>query len=161
MALRDGYTGGGAFTDATRAAIYEVGSGRCIGCGRTDLSAQHRDARGLGGTSNRAIGSPANGVPLCGDGTRGSHGWTESNPEWAELLGWRLGPGFDAEQTPFWTRYGWRRWHIEDDGFPSILLVDDDDLDRTDLRRQAIATYLAAVAKREVRTWAPARTRIA
>lgn len=141
-------TGGGAFSDAARAAIYEAGNQRCVGCGRPDLSAQHRNARGMGGTTNRAVGSPANGVPLCGDGVRGSHGWAEKNPEWAELLGWRLLPGQDAEETPFWTRNGWRRWLIEPDGFPSVLFVDDDDLDRVEDRKRAIGVYLADVARR-------------
>lgn len=139
----------GRFSDATRAAIYEAGNGRCIGCGGTDLSAQHRHARGMGGTSAAAISSPANGLPLCGDGIRGSHGWAEANPEWAELLGWRLAPGADPEDAPFWTRFGWRRWVIEADGFPSVVYVDEDDLDRIELRRRAVETYKADAARRD------------
>ena len=133
---------GGAFNDRARAAIYECGGGRCIGCGRTDLSAQHRRARGKGGTSNLAIGHPANGVPLCGDGVRGCHGWTESNPEWAALLGWRLEPGQEAVGTPFWTRFGWKAWILaEDDGCPLVGFVYEPDLDRFEQREAAVATY--------------------
>lgn len=137
---------GGAFNDRARAAIYEVGGGRCIGCGRTDLTAQHRRARGMGGTSDVQIGHPANGVPLCGDGVRGCHGWAEKNRDDARLLGWLLEPQQAAVGTPFWSRlWGWRAWHVDEDGFPSVVFVDpEEDLDRPEERAAAVERYRVA-----------------
>ena len=133
----------GEFPERARKAIYEVGLGRCIGCGRTDLTAQHRRARGMGGTSDVSLGHPANGVPLCGDGVRGCHGWAEKNRDHARLLGWLLEPQQPAVGTPFWSRvWGWRAWHVDDTGFPSVVYVDEDeDLDRVEERRAAIAAF--------------------
>lgn len=124
----------GVFNPAARAAIYLAGLDRCAGCGRPADSAQHRRARGMGGTSDVSIGHPANGVPLCGGqlaGVLGCHGWTERNPVLAELLGWRLPPGAPALGTPFYVLAwaGWRAW-AEVDGCPSIVYVDEEDLDR-------------------------------
>lgn len=148
-------TGGGVFGPAARAAIIELGHGRCLGCGRTDVTTQHRRARGMGGTSDVTIGHPANGVPLCGDGVRGCHGWAERHPTDARLLGWALAPGEHALEAPFWDRlYGWRRWAEEDGGkvtdgrrppFVFTLYVDeDDDLDRRLERLAAIDRYRVA-----------------
>lgn len=138
----------GAFSDAARKAIYEAGNGRCIGCGRTDLSAQHRRARGMGGTSLADVAQAANGVPLCGDGTRGCHGWTESHPTFAGMLGWRLEPG-DPVEAPFWTRFGWRRWEVDVDGFPSVAYVDEvEDLTDVDRRRHGVDAFLHWLAIR-------------
>lgn len=140
----------GAFNDRARAAIYEIGSGRCIGCGRTDLSAQHRRARRMGGTSDVTIGHPANGVPLCGGamaGTVGCHAWAERNPVDARLLGWALEPGEPALGTPFWSRiWGWRAWGQDagDDHFVYVVYVDEDDLDRPEERRAALRRFQAA-----------------
>lgn len=128
-------TDAGAFNDAARAAIYRAGLDRCAGCSRPDLSAQHRRARGMGGTSDVTIGHPANGVPLCGGalaGVRGCHGWAERHPVDAELLGWRLAPGTPAIGSPWWSQpWGmWLAW-VDDDGTPVIRFVDvEDDLDR-------------------------------
>lgn len=150
----------GSFSDRTRATIYEVGGQRCIGCGRTDLSAQHRVGRGRGGTSGAAavlVARACNGVPLCGDGVRGCHGWTESNPEWAELLGWRVPSGTDPADAPFWTRFGWQRWvMIDGDWFVQYVDVEED-LDRVPERRAAVTEYGRALGvreDREARRWA-------
>lgn len=135
----------GSFSEAARAAIYTAADRRCIGCGATDLTAQHRNARGMGGTSGLAalaIGHPANGLALCGSGTTGCHGWTEKNPVAAGFLGWRLGNHEHALVTPFWQRvYGWRCWQEEPDGFVSVLYVDPDDLDRVPERENAVARF--------------------
>lgn len=144
----------GDFNDRARAAIYEIGQGRCIGCGRADLSAQHRRPRGMGGTSDVAIGHPANGVPLCGDGVRGCHGWAEKNRTDAILLGWLLAPGEPAVGTPFWSRlWEWRAWAVdEDDGFPSVIYVDvEEDLDRVDERHEALGRFREARPEPEPR----------
>lgn len=144
----------GSFSDATRAAIYEAGGQRCIGCGRTNITAQHRTARGRGGTSGAAailIARAANGLPLCGDGVRGCHGWTESNPEWAVLLGWRVLSGTDPEHAPFWTRFGWQRWtYIEGDPFVAYVDVEED-LDRVPDRLRAVEEFRRVLGIREER----------
>lgn len=53
----------------------------CVGCGRPAESWQHRVSAGRGGP-----GDLFNCVPLCGDGTRGCHGWAEHNPADAQRL---------------------------------------------------------------------------
>lgn len=132
----------GVFSQAARAAIIEAGHGRCIGDGRPDVTTQHRRARGMGGTSDVAIGHPANGVPLCGDGVRGCHGWAEHNPIDAALLGWRLVAGELATVAPFWDRlYGWRRWTA--DGFLEYVDIVED-LDRVAERLAALARFQLA-----------------
>lgn len=100
----------GDFSPAARAAILERSMGRCAGCGTTTgLTIQHRRARRMGGTSNTAIGHPANGIALCGSGTTGCHGWTEAHPTAAALLGWRLEPGDDPTDVPYWDHV-WDSW---------------------------------------------------
>lgn len=137
----------GSFSPGARAAIYEVGGGRCIGCGNTNLSAQHRHARGKGGTSRAVIGSPANGLPLCGGalaGVTGCHGFAEHHPDIARLLGWRVDG--DPTGVPFWTRFGWYAWVQENDGCWLVAYVDPSDLDRAAEREAAVAALLAALA---------------
>jgi hypothetical protein len=54
----------------------------CAGCGKSIVgrpySLQHRNARGMGGTSRAAANSPERLVVLCGDGVTGCHGLAES-----------------------------------------------------------------------------------
>ena len=148
-------TDAGAFNDKARAAIYLAGLDGCAGCGRTgDLSAQHRRARGMGGTSDVTIGHPANGVPLCGGqlaGVLGCHGWAERNPVEAELLGWRLAPGTPALGSPFYC-HRWATWlawlEVPEEELgdgtvlpacPVVRLLDVElDLDRVDERLAAL-----------------------
>lgn len=138
----------GSFGDAARAAIYEAGNHRCIGCGRPDVTAQHRRPRGMGGTSDVTKGHPANGVPLCGSGTTGCHGWAERHPTEAELLGWRLEAGtVTLLGAPYWTRNGWRAWAEEEVPgarlpYVSTVYVDElEDLDRPTERAAAVEQY--------------------
>lgn len=137
----------GAFNPRARDAISTAGLGRCVGCGRTPVTMQHRRPRGMGGTSNVSIGHPANGVPLCGDGVRGCHGWAEKHRADARLLGWLLGPRESALGSPWWNRSyrGWVRW-IEDEGLPHIELRHPDlgdlgDQDETAARLAALARF--------------------
>lgn len=144
----------GAFTPEARAAIYEAGDHRCVGCGRPDITAQHRRARGMGGNRRPEISLPSNGVPLCGDGVRGCHGWTERHPTFGALLGWRLTSGQDQLVEPFWTRFGWRLWTCEEDTavtltgsrtslvqFFAVAFVDEPELDRRVEREAAVHAY--------------------
>jgi hypothetical protein len=134
----------GVFNPAARAAIYLAGLDRCAGCGRPADSAQHRRARGMGGTSDVTIGHPANGVPVCGGqlaGVLGCHGWAERHPLDAELLGWRLAPGAPALGSPWYCLpwQGWRAW-VEVEGCPAVAYVDElEDLDRLEERLAAVA----------------------
>lgn len=133
------------FSTAARAAIYEAGGGRCVGCGAANITAQHRRRRGMGGTRDPFASSPANGVPLCGHGTAGCHGWTEHHPGPANLLGWALTVGERQLEAPFYTRFGWRRWVVEETpgrpAFYAVAFVYDEDLDRLELRERAVEAW--------------------
>lgn len=100
----------GSFSDAARAAIYSRDDHRCIACGRSSpLTAHHRTARGMGGTSRVDLGSPTNGLTLCGSGTTGCHGWVEYHRTQAVALGWLVPEGVDPATRPYLDRtYGWR-----------------------------------------------------
>ena len=71
---------------------------RCARCGvivahrrrGIDWSLHHRRPRGMGGTRNPGIHSPANLVILCGSGTTDCHGWVESNRTAATLEGFLI-----------------------------------------------------------------------
>lgn len=54
---------------------------QCVRCGRRAESWQHRVAAGRGGPTDLF-----NCVALCGDGTRGCHGWAEHNVTAARSL---------------------------------------------------------------------------
>jgi hypothetical protein len=58
--------------------------------------------------------TPENIVWLCGDGTRGCHGWAEANPRAAEPGGWALPSHADPAATP-----------IDHFVFGSVLLTPD------------------------------------
>jgi hypothetical protein len=130
------------FSPAARAAIYEAGDGACVGCGRSNLNAQHRCARGMGGSRNPLRSTPANGVPICGSGTTGCHGWTERHPLPAGLMGWRLAQWQDQLTEPFWTRFGWKIWTCVD-GFYAVAYVDESELADVDARMAAVREYNA------------------
>lgn len=148
----------GAFPEWARAAIIEATLGRCAGCGRPDVTCQHRRARGMGGTSAPYIASPVNGLALCGSGTTGCHGWAEHHPVDSTLLGWRLEHG-QHPAAPWWSLAwnGWRAWHLDPDGFPSTRYVDELDLDLLDDRRRALDRFHAR-APRTGSAAAPAAT---
>jgi hypothetical protein len=99
----------------------------------------------MGGTSRQELALAVNGVPLCGSGTTGCHGWAEGHPLLAELLGWRLLGGDWTE--PFWTRFGWRQWVLVD-GIPLVRYVDDDELDRPYERGLAVTAVREDIAGR-------------
>lgn len=77
---------------------------RCARCGKHigagPSSIQHRKARGMGGTTDPAINSPANLIVLCGDGVRGCHGWVESHREEARAAGWSVPQWGDPTTVP-------------------------------------------------------------
>ena len=55
----------------------------------------HRKKRGQGG-----LWEPQNVVAVCGDGTRGCHGWIESHPDRASAIGFHVRPWFDPAEVP-------------------------------------------------------------
>jgi hypothetical protein len=59
---------------SSTAKLGRASDGLCVRCGRRANSWQHRVAAGRGGPTD-----PFNCVRLCGDGTRGCHGWAEHN----------------------------------------------------------------------------------
>jgi hypothetical protein len=107
---------------ATRGLVLERDDYSCFCCGRPvigkDHSLQHRDARGMGGSSDPTVNSPANLITLLGSATTECHGrverflrddnvkgyWLKSGqkPEETPVLHWRLGPvllGHDGSVT--------------------------------------------------------------
>jgi hypothetical protein len=68
-----------------RALVIARDGARCVCCGRSILdqqaSLQHRDARGMGGTSDPHANCPCNLILLLGSGTTGCHGRVESRED--------------------------------------------------------------------------------
>lgn len=88
----------GSFTPATVELIRARDRDGCALCGFTisgergrAWSVHHRKPRGMGGTSDPAIGSPANGVLLHGSGTTMCHGKVEANREGHTDIGFLIG----------------------------------------------------------------------
>lgn len=109
----------GAFVVKTRRIILDRDDCSCVCCGvlcahpvtyapLREYSIQHRRARGMGGSRDKATRSPANGVVFCGDGVTGCHGEVESRPTWALSRGYRVPQGVDPAIVPLWhIAYGW------------------------------------------------------
>lgn len=84
---------------------------RCERCGSSAQgSLQHRIKRSHGGEW-----SAVNIVWLCGDGTRGCHGWVERHPIEAEPDGWAL-PSFRIPELVAIRHYLWGRVLLTPDG---------------------------------------------
>ena len=89
---------------------------RCERCGTanaTRWSIHHRKPRGMGGTKDPAINSPANLLLLCGSGTEGCHGWVESNRAQAYETGLLVYRADDPVRVPVRL---WRGTVLLDDG---------------------------------------------
>lgn len=80
----------------------------CVSCGLDvaggergrDFSIHHRIPRGMGGSRDPRINQPANLLTLCGSGTTGCHGGTESHRETARARGFLLWRSQDPERVP-------------------------------------------------------------
>ena len=99
---------------AGRAIVYARSQGRCELCGRAADTFHHRVKRSQGGTWD-----PANGLHVCGDGTRYCHGWIEAHPAHAMALGLWLPRGTNPAAWPAWLRptMWWRGWwYADNDG---------------------------------------------
>ncbi|WP_300733750.1 hypothetical protein [Pseudomonas sp.] len=98
----------------------------CESCGRGlvwerrgwQWSAHHRDPRGMGGSSDPALGAASNGLILCGHGTSGCHGLVESRRAAALAAGLLVGPGARAADVPV-TLYMFGRVRLLDSGLVS------------------------------------------
>ncbi|GAA4439670.1 HNH endonuclease [Phytohabitans houttuyneae] len=80
---------------ATVEAMRQRDGFQCVRCGGAchgergrDWSAQHRRARGSGGSSRPDTNRLQNLILLCGSATTGCHGWVESHKAEAERHGW-------------------------------------------------------------------------
>lgn len=84
---------------------------RCERCARPGRhQCHHRDPRGMGGSQDPAIHSPANLLHLCLD----CHAWVESNRTEADALGLLVLHAEDPAAKPVETIYG--RVFLTDDG---------------------------------------------
>jgi hypothetical protein len=98
----------------------------CARCGAATgrphpLSTQHRQARGMGGTSRTAVNLPSNLLTLCGSGTTGCHGWVEAHPAESRANGWSVPSWETPARIPVLT---WRGWMQLDDAGGLELLPD-------------------------------------
>jgi hypothetical protein len=105
----------GEFSPKARELIITRDEGSCVVCGRmvvdtldghplAEYSIQHRRARGMGGSRDKATVSPANGVVMCGHATspNGCHHTVESRPAWGEARGYRVDQGVNPSHVPVW-----------------------------------------------------------
>lgn len=89
--------------------------GMCRRCGRPGESIHHRIPRGMGGSRDPKINSPANLVLVCGHGTAGCHGHIESHRSEAYLSGWLVHRTEDPESIPLLDLAG-VAWCLTSDG---------------------------------------------
>lgn len=86
-------------------------------------SLHHRRPRRMGGTRAIDIHDPANLLAVCGNGTRGCHGWIESNRLAAKENGWLLGAGADPVSRACTVRDG-RIVLLRLDGYVVLFAAD-------------------------------------
>lgn len=80
----------------TRRIVWARSDRWCEVCGIAVAdSIHHRWKKGQGGPW-----SPSNCIAVCGDGTRGCHGWIEHNPNAAAAQGLHLRPGEIPAEVP-------------------------------------------------------------
>jgi hypothetical protein len=104
-------------TKQTRALAWERDSGCCVACGRPLVgvawkSLQHRDPRGMGGTSDPAVNELPNLIYLCGSATSdGCHFKAEQRDPEMNHRGYWLENGQDPAATPiFLVTEHYSRW---------------------------------------------------
>lgn len=98
---------------ATRRLVATRAGGCCERCGKpitgSAYSMHHRKPRGMGGTSDPAINSPANLVLLCGSATTpdGCHTTVEKFRKVALFMGFIVRQSADPEAVPIKLIHGW------------------------------------------------------
>ena len=115
-----------------RRIVRERAGGKCeaaipgVCTGRHD-STHHRVKRSQGGTWD-----PSNLLGVCGDGTRGCHGWIEANPSLANAEGLGLLRGDDPREVVVHMRWENARswWRLDDEG---LLYWDGTDFEPLEL----------------------------
>ena len=93
----------------TVTVVHDRAQRRCERCGTADAlrwSLHHRKPRGMGGSKDPMMSSPANILLLCGSGTEGCHGWVESHRTSAYDAGLLLHRNEDPTEFPVTLRYG-------------------------------------------------------
>lgn len=104
---------------ATRKTVIERAAGHCERCGAAITgmySLHHRKPRGMGGTKDPAINSPANLVLLCGSATSPNtcHTNVERFRASAITTGFIVPQAGDPEAIPIKFKTGW--WLLRPDG---------------------------------------------
>jgi len=94
---------------ATRQLVADRDMRRCVRCGGPGQQIHHRKPRGMGGTSDPAINSPANLVLLCLD----CHAYIESHRAEACADGWLVGREADPEMVPVVSLFGHLTFHAD------------------------------------------------
>lgn len=99
-------------TTATRRTVGERAGGCCERCGKiitNEYSIHHRKPRGMGGTSDPAVNSPANLVLLCGSATTpdGCHTAVERFRQSAITTGYIVTRTADPATIPIKRHNGW------------------------------------------------------
>lgn len=95
----------------------------CVCCGRAATSWHHRVPEGRGGPTDRF-----NCIPVCGDGTRGCHGWIEHHRAEA-LRAYLLIPGgfergrYVGPDFVYRARYNGEAWDDERGWYPIAALA--------------------------------------
>lgn len=94
----------------------------CVRCGRRAESWQHRVAKGRGGPTDHY-----NCVALCGDGTRGCHGWAEHNvtaaqAELLDIAGGFTRGRYEGPDPAYRMHYNLERWD-DTDGWVAVPIV--------------------------------------
>lgn len=78
-------------------------------------SFHHRQPRGMGGSKNKSVNSPSNGLLISGTGTTGTHGWIESHRDVAVEKGWIVRQGVaQPVNVPVFLFDGW--WYLLPNG---------------------------------------------
>lgn len=121
------------FTTKTRRVIIRRDGGRCQWCGfalflsldplstpRRQYSLQHRRPRGMGGSKDPALGSPANGLLVCGTGTTLCHGFIEQHREAATARGFLIPRLGDISEFPV-IDFSERIWLLDDAGNADLV----------------------------------------
>lgn len=103
-------------TQETRQLVLSRARYTCEICGASNASnIHHRRPRGLGGTRDPEINSPANLLAVCGSGTTGCHGQVEAYRKIAYELGWLVRWGQDPVWVPFMGP-GDTWWYLDREG---------------------------------------------